>query len=156
MERAKIIKVSADEQEKNMIILKEFYHAFTSGILSNAGDFLHDEGVFFGKWNKGRALGYLHQLIHNSSNLTEAEYVFYNLGFSMDHKIGEPVIEMRFMPSFPWDDDNYVRSNFGAPANSSLNETVYRFSATFKDLKIYSIRHPKKSIESIKYFIESN
>jgi hypothetical protein len=156
MERVKIVRVSEEEQKRNLIILKEFYHAFTSGILSNAVDFLHDDGLFFGKWNKGRTLGYLHQLIHNSSNLTEAEFVFFNLGFSMDHKIGEPVIEMRFMPSFPWEEDNFVRYTFGEPANIALKETVYQFSATFKDLKIYSLRHPKKSIESIKYFIESN
>ncbi len=156
MEKVNIIRITNEEQLDNMTILNEFYHAFTSGIIKNAGDFLHDNGVFFGRWNKGRALGYLHQLIHSDVNLTRAEYVYFNLGFSNDNRIGERVIEIRFVPIYEWNEEGYVNSNFDSPANAELNETVYQFSVTFKDLKIYSLRHPKKSIKSINHFMEAN
>lgn len=156
MEKVNIIRITNEEQLDNMTILNEFYHAFTSGIIKNAGDFLHDNGLFFGRWNKGRALGYLHQLIHSDVNLTSAEYVYFNLGFSNDNRIGERVIEIRFVPIYEWNEEGYVNSNFDSPANADLNETVYQFSVTFKDLKIYSLRHPKKSIKSINHFMEAN
>lgn len=156
MEKVNIIRISEQEQLDNMTILNEFYLAFISGIIRNAGDFLHENGVFFGKWNKGRALGYLHQLIHNDVNLTSAEFVYFNLGFSNDNRIGERVIEIRFVPIYEWNEEGYVKSNFDSPANATLNETVYQFAVTFKDLKIFSLRHPKRSIKSIDHFIKSN
>jgi hypothetical protein len=156
MRKVNISRISEEEQADNLIILKEFYHAFSSGILSSIGNYMHDDGLYFGKWNKGRALGYLHQLIHKGSSLTEHEYIYFNLGFSNDNIVGEPVIEIRFIPKFPWDDDRYIKADFGDPVNSEYKETVYQFSVTFKDLKIFSLRHPKKTITSIKHFIECN
>jgi hypothetical protein len=156
MRKVNIARVSEPEQADNMIILKEFYHAFSSGILSSVGDYMHDDGLYFGKWNKGRALGYLHQLIHKGSSLTYCEYIYFNLGFSNDFYIGEQVIEIRFVPDYPWDDERYFRAGFGNPVNTAYKEIVYRFSVTFKDLKIYSLRHPKKIISSIKHYVDCN
>jgi hypothetical protein len=156
MRKVNIARVSDQEQANNMIILKEFYHAFSSGILSSVGDYMHDNGLYFGKWNKGRALGYLHELIHKGSSLTEHEYIYFNLGFSNDNIVGEPVIEIRFIPEFPWENDCFIIGNFGDPVNVKYKEIVYQFSVTFKDLKIFSLRHPKKTIASLKQFIDCN
>jgi hypothetical protein len=65
-------------------------------------------------------------------------------------------MEMRFVPNYPIDEDDFERAEFGELANKKVNETVLRYVLTFKDNQIYKIRIAKKVTSDLKYFTENN
>ena len=156
MEKVTISRISEKEQQENSLLLMEFFHAFSSGVLYKLEQLLHDEGVFFGKFNKETTISHLYRLIHDKNRIVDAHFSYQNQGYSADFRIGEPVLEMRFIPEYPFDDDDYERSNFGEAPNLPFNETVIRMAIGFKDKQIYTISYPKKVKSSLKEMTERN
>lgn len=156
MEKVTISRISEKEQQENSLLLMEFFYAFSSGVLYKLEQLLHDDGVFFGKFGKQKTISILYKLLHDEKRLVHAHFSYQNQGFSTDLRMGEPVLEMRFIPEYPFDDENYERSNFGEAPNLSFNETVIRMAIGFKDKQIFSIRYPKKVKACLKEVMERN
>jgi hypothetical protein len=151
-----IARISETEQKKNTQLIYDFYTAFGSGIFSKLEKYLHNEGIFFKNWNKHRFLSHIHKLLFGERKLINADYYYLNIGYSLDYHLAEPVMEMRFVPNYPIDEDDFERAEFGEPANKKVNETVLRYVLTFKDNQIYKIRIAKKVTSDLKYFTENN
>ena len=157
MKNSTIVKVSEDEKLQNTNLLRVFSNAFAANDIVNIQNMLHDQGVYFGKMNKMKAIGYFHKLFFAENGIHGKFKIDINRGFALGHFSGKEVLEFR------WSDfdlfinpPNEITEPFGTKENKNINEKIIRFVFSFKDGKIFTISIPDKFTVSISNLFINN
>lgn len=147
MEKASIFRVSETEQFNNSKLLESFSLAFAANDPKSIKEMLHQDGVFFGKYNYEKAAGCFYSIFFGEKGICSLYHMIIRTGFTLDHFAGEIVLEFRSSNYDPFADnpENYS-PHFGDKANKTYEEVVYQFAFGFSGNKIISIRKPLKSI----------
>lgn len=178
MHQATIKRPSPEEVQTNDQLLKTFEGFFTSKNYFEIASLFHREGTYFEHFNYPALLAFFCLIfrsktgIHNITGtfdnvfqtrqtLTEHFCIGINHGFSTDHQPGQVVVEFRFGVIDPFcheeqDPSITLLKKLGEPADRKIAEAVFRFALTFKDGKIFTLRHPKKYAENLDRFLEEN
>lgn len=154
MKNTMINKVTDAEKLNNTRLLQSFSFAFSANDSQNILGMLHDEGVFFGKMNKSRAIGNFYTLFFGKNGIHNKIHIEINRGFALGYLSGQEVLEFRWSDFDPFNDSQVLKKRFfGAEEDKSINERVIRLAFSFKDELIYSISIPHAftgSLESMK------
>lgn len=149
-----INKVTEVEKLNNTRLLQSFSFAFSAHDSQNLLGMLHDDGAFFGKMNKSRAVGHFYTLFFGENGIQNKMHIDINRGFALGCLSGQEVLEFRWSDFDPFNDSQVLKKRFfGAEEDKSINERVIRLAFSFKDELIYSISIPHAftgSLESMK------
>ena len=178
MHQATIKRPSPEEVQTNEQLLKSFEGFFTSKNYMEILSLFHREGTYFEHFNYPALMaffclifrsttgvhnitGTFEKVIPTRQSLTEHFCIGINHGFSNDHLPGQVVVEFRFALFNPFnhpelDSDKKLSRELGDPCDHNLLEVVCRFALTFKDGKIYTLRHPLRFIDNLEYFTLEN
>ena len=158
MQQVIIETVTEKELKENNRVKDKFKEAFSMRDIGLMKEILHDEGVFFGRWNKGRCVNQLCATYHPGNFIEGFIGEQVNEGVSLDSNPNELTLEFRF-----YDFDAFMRSehpddevNFQDPPRQRLSEIMFHFTLRFKEGKIYGIRRPKKVIADVKKLMAEN
>ncbi len=143
-----ISKISQEEKRNNEMVLCRFQLAVLSESYSSLDEILNENGLYFGKMNKTRAIAYLFGLLTNDKR-KKFLWVEVKYGYSYDHIPGEHVIEIRYMDPDETNFNDTTEYTFGDKPREFLKETVFRFAMQIKKGEITRIRKPRRVIESI-------
>jgi len=159
MQELKIETVSAEELVLNNQAKEDFKVAFSMQDNRKLKELLHDEGIFFGKWNKGKCVNRLCATYHPGKFIESFIGEEVNEGFSYDLNPNELTLEFRFFDFDPlFQSENFpdVQTKFQDPIRRELKEIKFYFSLRFKEGKIVSIRRPKKVIADVTKIMAEN
>lgn len=163
MHHVSINRPTREEIETNTKLLNTFVNLFKMKNYGELIELMHPKGRFFNIPYPATAEGYLFQILCTQKGLSGTYFCMHvNYGFTMDEKPGEDVVEFRFMDFDPFtmhpqnDPNKNLSKALGEPGDDDLKELIYRFSLTFKDGKIYTLRHPKRFTADLEYFNLSN
>lgn len=134
------------EQEANSRVLKYFTFAFSAYDMKAIEEFLHPEGIFFGKYSRTKALGYFYSLFFGEGGIQEIHCISVNHGWSVHPLPGSEVLEIRCSNFSPHTGEP-IRRKFGEPEVKTAGEKVFRFCFEFKEEKIYRIEFSKRFVE---------
>lgn len=154
MNEVQISKTSLDDQKSNTRFLRHFEFAFCANDVTTIREKLHQDGFFFGKYSKEKAAGVFYKLFFGENGIHELYNVMVNRGIALDGIPGSEVVEFRCSNAEPH--SAVSKKKFGSPADSSINERVFRFCFEFKDDKIYRIVVPTKFTSVIDLLSKSN
>ncbi len=160
MQELKIETVSAEELFLNNQAKQSFKVAFLMQDTLKLQELLHEKGIFFGKWNKGKCVNRLCATYH-PGKFIETPYIGeeVNEGFSNDLNPNEITLEFRFFdfdPLFNSEQFPDVETKFQDPIRHELKEIRFYFTLRFKEGKIISIRRPKKVIADVTKLMAEN
>ena len=162
MYQVTINRLTREEVETNTKLLIEFVALFTAKNHQDLIKLFHPKGRFFNIPARATLDGYFFEVLNTRYGVSQHFCMHVNHGFSMDHKPGEHVVEFRFMDFNPFtmgpenDPNKNLTRALGEPGDEDLKEMIYRFSLTFKDGKIFTLRHPKRFTADLEYFNLSN
>ena len=157
MKNSTIVKVSEDEKLQNTNLLRVFSNAFAANDIVNIQNMLHDQGVYFGKMNKMKAIGYFYKLFFAEDGVHSKFNIDINRGFALGHFSGQEVLEFRWSDFDPFiNPPTEIMKPFGTKENKAINEKIIRFAFSFKEGKIYSISIPDKFIDTLGDLIVNN
>ena len=159
MQELKIETVSAEELVLNNQAKEAFKVAFSMQDNRKLKELLHDEGVFFGKWNKGKCINRLFATYHPGKYIESYIGEDINEGFSFDLSPNELTLEFRYFdfdPLFNSEDFPDVTTKFQDPVREELKEIRFYLTLHFKEGKILSIRRPKKVIADVTKLMAEN
>ncbi len=152
-----IHKVTDEERKTNEKLLAKFSAAFYSFFDDTTMEkILHPGGRYFGNMNYIRAISLLHKKATGKNGIGERFFKDTNYGIATDHKIGEVVMELRFLDFDPFIDEEYPTYAFGDPSDYRFDELVFYFAFSFKDGKIFSIRIPRSYEKSLAHIAARN
>ena len=162
MHQVTIKRPTQEEIKANSKLLRAFVNLFAMKNNRLLMDLLHPKGRFFNIPSNATAEGYFFEVLKTRYGLSEHFCMHVNYGFSMDHRPGEHVVEFRFM-DFDFstmhpeaDPTKNLMKELGEPGDDDLKELIYRYALTFKDGKIFTLRHPKRFTADLEYFKLSN
>ena len=161
MHHVSINSPTREEIKTNSKLLYSFVNLFKMKNHREIVELLHPKGRFFNLPSPATAEGYFFEILKTRYGISEHFCMHVNYGFSMDHKPGEHVVEFRFMDFDPFthpeaDPTKNLAKQLGEPGDDDLKELIYRYAITFKDGKIYTLRHPKRFTADLEYFNLSN
>lgn len=161
MHHVSINRPTREEIKTNSKLLYAFVNLFKMKNHREIVELLHPKGRFFNLPSPATAEGYFFEILKTRYGISEHFCMHVNYGFSMDHKPGEHVVEFRFMDFDPFthpeaDPTKNLAKQLGEPGDDDLKELIYRYALTFKDGKIYTLRHPKRFTADLEYFNLSN
>jgi hypothetical protein len=159
MQELKIETVSAEELVLNNQAKEAFKVAFLMQDIKKLKEILHNEGVFFGRWNKGKCLNRLCATYHPGKYIESYIGEEVNEGLSFDLNPNELTLEFRFFdfdPLFNSEQFPDVQTKFQDPIREELKEIRFYFTLRFKEGKIVSIRRPKKVIADVTKLMAEN
>lgn len=178
MHQATIKRPSPEEINTNTQLLKTFEKLFSSKNYYGIMDLFHREGSYFDRFTYPVLMPYFFailqsrmglmnvtgpfsKVIHERQSLYDHICIGINHGFSTDYQPGQVVVEFRFGVIDPFcheeqDPSITLLKKLGEPADRKIAEAVFRFALTFKDGKIFTLRHPKKYAENPDRFLEEN
>jgi hypothetical protein len=161
MHQVSINRPTREEIKTNSKLLYAFVNLFKMKNHREIVELLHPKGRFFNLPSPATAEGYFFEILKTRYGISEHFCMHVNYGFSMDHKPGEHVVEFRFMDFDPFthpeaDPTKNLAKQLGEPGDDDLKELIYRYAITFKDGKIYTLRHPKRFTADLEYFNLSN
>lgn len=145
-------KITFEEKKKNLKALKEFQFAFLSENIFEIENLLHENGLFFKKLNKTRAVAFFYKFLKSEKVKNHSIWADVKYGYSYDSSPGEHVMEIRYMEADPFTANDLDNYKFGDAPRKALNEMILRFAFQFKEGQIIEIRMPKNVIESIEKF----
>ena len=149
-----LTKTSKREQALNSNLIQQFEHAFVTGDTGQLKELLHDQGLFLGKRTKALTLAVWNKLFNTAEGLLTHHHVNVNRGFS---RYGEEVLEIRMNKSLCFDEEGIPQfRSFGQEANHAMDERVFRFTFSFKEGKINSVKHPTEYNACVEKFIAWN
>jgi hypothetical protein len=157
MKNITLVKVSEIEKLKNTNLLLIFSNAFAACDTSHIEKMLHTNGVFFGKMNKTKAVGFFYKLFFSENGVHSKFNIDINRGFALGHFSGQEVLEFRWSDFDPFiNPPTAIMKPFGSKENKVINEKVIRFAFTFKKGKIFTISIPTKFTDSLSNLISEN
>ena len=84
-----INKVTDAEKLNNTRLLQSFSFAFSAHDSQNILGMLHDDGVFFGKMNKSRAIGHFYTLFFWKNGIQNKMHIDIKSGFALGYISGQ-------------------------------------------------------------------
>jgi hypothetical protein len=161
MHQATIKRLTQEELETNTQILTEFVALFTVKNHSELMKLFHPKGRYFNIPARATLDGYFYEVLKTRYGVSQHFCMGVNHGYTADHMPGHHVVEFRFMD---FDFDSHPEADptknlakaLGEPGDDDLKELIYRYALTFKDGKIFTLRHPKRFIADLEYFNLSN
>ena len=159
MQELKIETVSTEELVLNNQAKEAFKVAFLMQDIKKLKEILHNEGVFFGRWNKGKCLNRLCATYHPGKYIESYIGEEVNEGLSFDLNPNELTLEFRFFdfdPLFNSEQFPDVQTKFQDPIREELKEIRFYIALRFKEGKIVSIRRPKKVIADVTKLMAEN
>ena len=125
-------------------LIDDFYLAFAEGDFQAIQELLHEKGVFFATMNRKQAINHLQNLVNLERPLFDYDFIYKNDGESCDDIIGQRVLEIRFVPNDPFDDQNApsIYQSLGMKPSAIANEKVILFALEIVEEKIVVLRHP--------------
>jgi hypothetical protein len=161
MHQATIKRPSREEVETNNQLLKAFVALFSSKNYDEIVPLFHYNGRYFNRFTYATLNGYFFEVLKTRYGLREHFCMGVNYGFSTDETPGQVVVEFRFMDFDPFthpeaNPNKNLAKQLGEPGDDDLKELVYRYALTFKDGKIFSLRHPQRFTDNLEKFTLEN
>ena len=161
MHQATIKRPSREEVETNTQLLIEFVALFTAKNHQELMKLFHPKGRFFNIPARATLDGYFFEVLKTRYGVSQHFCMGVNFGYTADHMPGQHVVEFRFMDFDPFthpeaDPTKNLSKQLGEPGDEDLKELVYRYALSFKDGKIFSLRHPNRFTETLEKFTLEN
>ena len=161
MHQATIKRLTREEVETNTQLLIEFVALFTAKNHQELLKLFHPKGRFFNIPARATLNGYFFEVLKTRYGVSQHFCMGVNHGYTADHMPGQHVVEFRFMDFDPFthpeaDPTKNLAKQLGEPGDDDLKELVYRYALTFKEGKIFTLRHPLRFIDNLEYFTLAN
>lgn len=161
MHQATIKRLTREEVDTNTQLLIEFVALFTAKNHQELMKLFHPKGRFFNIPARATLDGYFFEVLKTRFGVSQHFCMGVNHGYTADHMPGQQVVEFRFMDFDPFthpeaDPTKNLSKQLGEPGDDDLKELVYRYALTFKDGKIFTLRHPLRFIDNLEYFTLKN
>lgn len=136
-------------------IVKQLLHCLFRIKLQELKDLLHPKGTFFETWDsETTAIELLLAFIKFRKTYFR---VVVNEGVSIDPPMYEYVLEFRLSQLEPYDKNApLIDGKFDEPADESIDEMLFIVALSFKDGKIFTMRHPKQVAPDLKLITSRN